>query len=75
MNKASELRVLFRTINDGLTQVESRPYQESIRIVQSLKKINEEMCDYVIDLVKAYERLKSESNENRREVQTPGEQG
>ena len=72
MNKVSELRVLFRAINDGLSQVESLPQPESNRIVQSLKKINEEMCDYVIDLVKAYERIKSQPNEeNRRELQTP----
>jgi hypothetical protein len=70
MSKASDLRVLFRTINDGLNQVESLPTPESVRIVQSLKKINEELCDYVIDLVRAYERLKSETHETRRELQT-----
>jgi len=70
MSKASELRVLFRTINDGLAQIESLPQPEAVRMLQSLRRINEEMCDYVIDLVKAHERLKSEYYESRRDVST-----
>ena len=68
MSKVSELRLLFRTINDGLSQAESSPGPEAIRILQSLKKINEEMCDYVIELVRSHERLKN-SYEFRRELQ------
>lgn len=63
MRKISDLKILFRTINDGLIQIESAPIQEQVRVVQSLKKINEEMCDHVIDLVKAYEKLKYEKYE------------
>lgn len=72
MSKASELRVLFRAINDGLTQVESLPQPEAVRLIQSLRRINEEMCDYVIDLVKAHERLKTEYYETRRDISALG---
>lgn len=66
MNKVSELKILFRTINDGLIQTELLPQQESRRIIHGLKMVNEEMCDYVIELVKAYDRLKMQHDESRR---------
>jgi len=59
MNKVSELRLLFRTINQGLTKVEELNMVDQKALLRSLKIVNEEMCDQVIELVKAYELLKA----------------
>lgn len=72
MSKVSDLKQVFRAINDGLMKIENSPGPEALRLVKSLKTINEEMCDQVIDLYKAYERLKLKYNETRREIQSIG---
>lgn len=60
MNKVADVKMLFRTINDGLSKIEEMPMSERTRTLESLKKINEEMCDYVVDLVKYVEKRKNE---------------
>lgn len=56
MNRVSDVKLLFRTINDGLSKIEEMPLSERTRTLQSLKEINEELCDYVVDLVKYVEK-------------------
>jgi hypothetical protein len=56
MNKIAEVKQLFRTINDGLTRIEEMPMSERTRTIQGLILINEELCDYVVDLVKYLEK-------------------
>lgn len=75
MSKVSEIKHVFRAINDGLIKVETSPGPEAMRVIQSLKTINEEMCDQVVDLMKSYERIKMKYNESRRELQAIGSQG
>lgn len=60
MNKIADVKLLFRTINDGLSKIEEMPMNERTRTLESLRKINEEMCDYVVDLVKYVEKRKYE---------------
>lgn len=69
MSKVSEIKAVFRAINDGLIKIETSPEPEAMRALQSLKTINEEMCDHVVDLLKSYERLKLKYNESRRDLQ------
>ena len=59
MNKIADVKLLFRTINDGLSKIEEMPMSERMRTLQSLKEINEEMCDYVVELVKYVEKRRS----------------
>jgi hypothetical protein len=68
MSKASEVRHVFRVINDGLIKIETSPGPEAVRVVQSLKTINEEMCDHVVDLLRSYERIKIQLNESRKRI-------
>lgn len=56
MSKIADVKLLFRTINDGLSKIEEMPLSERTRTLQSLREINEEMCDYVIELVKYVEK-------------------
>lgn len=72
MSKVSEVRQVFRAINDGLIKIETAPTPEAMLVLQSLKTINEEMCDQVVDLLKSYERLKLKYNEVRRSLQEVG---
>lgn len=69
MSKVSEIKAVFRAINDGLIKIETSPEPEAIRVIQSLKTINEEMCDHVVDLIRSYERLKLKYNESSRGLQ------
>lgn len=59
MNRVSDVKLLFRTINDGLSRVEEMPLSERLRTIQSLKEINEELCDYVVELVKYVEKRRT----------------
>ena len=68
MNKVSELKQVFRAINEGLTKIKLSEGTESERIVQSLKVINEEMCDQVVDLLKAYNKIKEKTNESTKNI-------
>lgn len=63
MSRITEVRQLFRTINDGLNRIEEMPLSERTRTIQGLILINEELCDYVADLVKYVE--KNETNERK----------
>jgi hypothetical protein len=56
MNRIAEVKQLFRTINDGLSRIEEMPMSERTRTIQGLILINEELCDYVADLVKYLEK-------------------
>lgn len=58
MSKPSELRELFRAINEALTNLETQPIAEMKKTLKALKEINETLCDNVIDLVKEYEKIK-----------------
>ena len=60
MNKIADVKLLFRTINDGLSKIEEMPMSERTRTLQSLREINEEMCDYVVELVKYVEKRRSD---------------
>ena len=51
MNKTTDVKLLFRTINKGLNEIEELPVAERRRTLDALKEINERLCDYVIDLV------------------------
>lgn len=59
MSKITEVKQLFRTINDGLNRIEEMPMSERTRTIQGLILINEELCDYVADLVKYVEKTKT----------------
>jgi hypothetical protein len=59
MNKIAEVKLLFRTINDGLSKIEEMPMSERMRTIQSLKEINEELCDYVIEMVHYVEKRRT----------------
>lgn len=59
MNKIADVKLLFRTINDGLSKIEEMPMSERTRTLQSLKEINEELCDYVIDMVQYVEKRRA----------------
>lgn len=56
MSKVADVKLLFRTINDGLSKIEEMPMSERVRTIQSLKEINEELCDYVVELVRHIEK-------------------
>jgi hypothetical protein len=57
MNK--EVMQIFRQINDALSKLDSMSVQERRITIESLRRINEEMCDLVIDLVKNKEKYGS----------------
>lgn len=59
MNKIADVKLLFRTINDGLSKIEEMPMSERTRTIQSLKEINEELCDYVIEMVQYLEKRRN----------------
>lgn len=59
MNKIADVKLLFRTINDGLSKIEDMPMSERTRTIQSLKEINEELCDYVIEMVQYLEKRRN----------------
>lgn len=59
MNKVADVKLLFRTINDGLSKIEEMPMSERTRTIQSLKEINEELCDYVIEMVQYVEKRRN----------------
>lgn len=59
MNKIADVKLLFRTINDGLSKIEEMPMSERTRTIQSLKEINEELCDYVIEMVNFVEKRRN----------------
>lgn len=59
MNKIADVKLLFRTINDGLSKIEEMPMSERTRTIQSLKEINEELCDYVIEMVQYVEKRRN----------------
>jgi hypothetical protein len=50
---------IFRQINDALSKLDSMSVQERRITIESLRRINEEMCDLVIDLVKNKEKYGS----------------
>lgn len=58
MSRIADVKLLFRTINDGLNKIEEMPMSERTRTLQSLREINEEMCDYVVELVKYVEKMR-----------------
>lgn len=62
MNKIAEVKTLFRHINDGLIRLDSMPVQERKVTIESLRRINEEMCDYVVELVKLKEKIYGANN-------------
>jgi hypothetical protein len=68
MSKVGNIKRLFRIINDGLMRVESVPHAERVRTLQSLREVNEELCDYVVDMVKYVEKSKNETRKVRRVV-------
>lgn len=58
MNKIADVKLLFRTINKGLTEIEELPLTERKRTIESLKEINERLCDYVVELVEHVNKTK-----------------
>jgi hypothetical protein len=64
MSKIPDVKLLFRTINDGLSKIEELPLTERTRTLESLRRINEEMCDYVVDLVKFVEKRRANEGAN-----------
>lgn len=59
------LKQVFHRINDGLTRIETAPQGEAARIAQSLKIINEELCDKMIEILnekQKYERSTAETS-------------
>jgi len=55
MNKQAKVKYLFRQINNGLSQLETLPRADRVATIEGLKQINEELCDYVVELVKRNE--------------------
>lgn len=62
MNKITEVRTLFRHINDGLIRLESMDVPDRRITIESLRRINEEMCDFVVELVKLKEKINGTNN-------------
>lgn len=56
MSKISEVKTLFRHINDGLIKLDTMETQDRRITIESLRRINEEMCDLVVELVKLKEK-------------------
>lgn len=52
MNRQAKVKYLFRQINNGLSQLETLPRADRMATIEGLKQINEELCDYVVELVK-----------------------
>lgn len=55
MNRQAKVKYLFRQINNGLSQLETLPRADRMATIEGLKQINEELCDYVVELVKRTE--------------------
>lgn len=58
MNKQAKVKYLFRQINSGLQQLEKLPRVQRVATIDGLMKVNEELCDYVLELVKKDENDK-----------------
>lgn len=55
MNRQAKVKYLFRQINNGLSQLETLPRADRMATIEGLKQVNEELCDYVVELVKRTE--------------------
>ena len=56
---------VFHTINEALTRIESAPRGEAVAIAEALKRINEELCDKIIEILNdRHEGRTAETNPN-----------
>jgi hypothetical protein len=63
-NKVTNTKLIFRNINSALEQLSNCPEDQRNIILYTLKTINNEMCDRVVDLVKERELSKIIANEH-----------
>lgn len=56
--RVSNTKQIFRIINDDLDKATRCPDTERYSVIQKLKSINEELCDFVVAMVKKDESLK-----------------
>ena len=56
--RVSNAKQIFRIINDDLDKATRCPDTERHSVIQKLKSINEELCDFVVAMVKKDESLK-----------------
>lgn len=69
MNRVSEARAIFREINEILLRAETANKVDRTRLLRSLRKLNEEMCDLVADLIQYNERnIRNSSNAGERPI-------
>lgn len=61
--RVSKTKTIFRIINDDLDKITITTEREKHMIVQKLKQINEELCDFVVAMVRKDESLKQNRND------------
>lgn len=59
MNKVSETKRVFRLIDESLDQMKMAPRGEVVKIAESLQKLNEEMCDKFVEIIKEREKYEA----------------
>jgi len=69
MKKVSDIKQVFHSINKGLMELPSMNLNERNKTIQHLILINEELCDNVVNLIKAYNETRKELSETDRAVQ------
>lgn len=61
--RIANTKLIFRTINDDLDRILNTNAQTQIELQNKLKIINEELCDYIVEMVKILETYKIEKND------------
>lgn len=61
--RVSKTKTIFRIINDDLDKITITTERDKHMIVQKLKQINEELCDFVVAMVRKDESLKQNRND------------
>lgn len=61
--RVSKTKTIFRIINDDLDKITITADRDKHMIVQKLKQINEELCDFVVAMVRKDESLKQNRND------------
>lgn len=56
--RIANTKLIFRTINDDLDKILETNAPTQLELQNKLKVINEELCDYVVDMVSILETFK-----------------
>lgn len=68
MKKVSDLKAVFRTINQGLLSLEGMDINQKNKTIQALVTINEALCDETETLLRKFLTLKDETQRELRSV-------